>query len=121
MNNIKGWWYVGQEEQLLMGERIRETRIASGLTQEATSELLGISLRYYQMLERGEKSLSLERLKVFSRKLNVSLDYLVYGSLPQGTNNPISNMLEQMAPRQRDGAVKILQLYYEACSAANDE
>ena len=104
-----------REELILIGERIRAARTAAGLTQEATAELLGISLRFYQMVERGEKCLALDKLKFLSLQMNVSLDYLIHGSLPKGINNPIATMLEQMTPRQRDGAVKILQLYYNAC------
>lgn len=51
---------MNEKEKLLFGERLRELRAEKGLTQEETAEALNISLRYYQMLERGEKTGSVD-------------------------------------------------------------
>ena len=72
-----------REEQLLFGERLRNRRTALNLTQECVSDHVGISLRFYQMLERGEKSVSLDTLIRLSKELTLSIDYLLFGSLPR--------------------------------------
>ena len=39
----------------LVSLRIRELRLRHGLTQEEAAELIGVSMRYYQMIEAGSK------------------------------------------------------------------
>lgn len=39
----------------LVAERMRELRHRHGLTQEEAAELVGVSLRFYQMIESGRK------------------------------------------------------------------
>lgn len=50
------------DELLLFGERLRSRRNLLSFTQEDIAEKIGISLRFYQMIERGEKSVSLDTL-----------------------------------------------------------
>lgn len=64
---------------LSFGERIQCERNHLGFTREYVAEKLNISLRFYQMIERGEKSVSLETLIGLGRVLNVSVDYLLFG------------------------------------------
>ncbi len=37
-------------------ERLKEARKAAGMTQSAAAEKLGISLRYYQKIEAGDRT-----------------------------------------------------------------
>ena len=103
------------EELLLLGERLRIRRNAIGLTQETTADKVGISLRFYQMIERGEKSVSLETLIGLSRVLGISIDYLLFGNLPEPLSNPVAEIWAVLSPSQRQDAVQILQLYAKAC------
>ena len=48
-------------ERILFGERLRGKRNALGFTQEYVSEQIGITLRFYQMIERGEPDLIPQR------------------------------------------------------------
>ena len=50
-----------------------------------------------------------------SRILSISVDYLLFGGVAQALDNPISNILNDQSPRQREDALKILQLYANAC------
>ena len=43
-------------ERILFGERLRGKRNALGFTQEYVSEQIGITLRFYQMIEREKKA-----------------------------------------------------------------
>ena len=102
------------EELLLFGERLYRRRNELKLTQEYVSNKNGITLRYYQMIERGEKSVSLKTLIKLSRTLDISIDYLLFGELAHGRGDPVSDILQNITPEQRDIALKILQLYAQA-------
>lgn len=104
------------DELLLLGERLRNKRTALGLTQEFVSDKIDISLRYYQMIERGERKVSLDTLIALSRTMNISVDYLLFGNVAHIPGNPFSDILDGLSPRQRDDALKIMQLYASACS-----
>lgn len=106
-----------REERLLFGERLHSRRKALNLTQEYVSEKSGISLRFYQMIERGEKSVSLDTLIRLSDVLTISVDYLLFGELAYSLENPLSETLYRLSPRQREDAIKILQLYSKACES----
>lgn len=61
------------------GERIRQLRIESGLTQEQVAETLNISRTFYSRVETGEKGCSIDLFVQVSNLFHVSLDYLVLG------------------------------------------
>lgn len=103
------------DELLLFGERLRNKRNTLGFTQEFVAEKAGIGLRFYQMLERGEKSLSLDTLIRLSKTLTISIDYLLFGDLSYTLENPLVDVISTMSQQQREDALKILQLYSKAC------
>lgn len=103
------------EELLLFGERLRSRRDMLGFTQEYISGEANISLRFYQMIERGEKSVSVNTLIRLSKALAVSIDYLLFGGLPHAFESPLAETLKELSPQQRDDALKILQIYAKAC------
>ena len=104
------------DELLLLGERLRNRRISLGVTQESVSEQIGISLRYYQMIERGERKVSLETLIGLSKALNICTDYLLFGNAANTLGDPVSELLSGLNQKQRDDAFRILQLYAKACN-----
>lgn len=103
------------EELLLFGERLRSRRTELGLTQERVAEATGITLRFYQMLERGEKSVSVDTLLSLSRTLNISVDHLLLGKSSHTLAGPIADIIASLDSSQRADAAKILQLYSKAC------
>lgn len=109
------------DELLIFGERVHNVRNNIGMTQEYVSGEIGISLRFYQMIERGEKSLSLDTLMGIGRVLNVSVDYLLFGNPLNNADNPIAKLFKQLPPRQREDATKILQLYANACINVSED
>ena len=102
------------EELLLFGERLRNRRNLLSFTQEDVAEKIGISLRFYQMIERGEKSVSLDTLIRLSRTLTISIDYLLFGAMTS-LENPVTEIINRLSPRQRQDAAQILRLYAKAC------
>uniref|UniRef100_UPI003015829F helix-turn-helix domain-containing protein n=1 Tax=Bacteroides acidifaciens TaxID=85831 RepID=UPI003015829F len=60
----------------LLGKRIREERLRLGKTQESLAEEVNISTAYLGQIERGERSVTLDKLIPLANKLGVSVDYL---------------------------------------------
>ena len=65
--------------QKLFGQRIQEARMSRGITQEEFAEEIDVSPSYYQKLERGVRTCSLDILVSIAENLNVSTDYLLTG------------------------------------------
>ena len=65
--------------QKLFGQRIQEARMSRGITQEEFAEEIDVSPSYYQKLERGVRTCSLDILVSIAEHLNVSTDYLLTG------------------------------------------
>ena len=105
-------------EQLLFGERLRSKRKALSFTQEYVAEQVGISLRFYQMIERGKKFVSIDTLISLSKTLQISIDYLLFGGLSLSADNPFAETMRTLSSSEREDAVKILTLYAKACNAS---
>ena len=65
--------------QKLFGQQIQEARMTRGITQEEFAEEIDVSPSYYQKLERGVRTCSLDILVSIAEHLNVSTDYLLTG------------------------------------------
>lgn len=65
------------------GKNIVRLRTVAGLTQEQTSERLGVSARYFQSVEAGEYFPSLPRLLRLREILNCRWDDLFDGCKPE--------------------------------------
>ena len=57
----------------LIGNRIKDARKRSGLTQEVMSEKLGVSVGYVSQIERGITKISLDLLAAISTILNCDI------------------------------------------------
>ena len=58
-----------------LGKKLKEVREKAGLTQSELAEKAGINANYYAIVERGEKSISYEKLQRILKVLNIkSLD-----------------------------------------------
>jgi transcriptional regulator with XRE-family HTH domain len=58
------------------GQRIRAIRLARKLSQEQFAELLGISVDFLSLIERGINAPSFENLDAFSAQLKMPLSVL---------------------------------------------
>ncbi|WP_160691630.1 helix-turn-helix transcriptional regulator [Clostridium sp. C2-6-12] len=62
-----------------LGDRIRKNREFLGLTRDEFAEAINISTSFYTQIERSERLPSLETLVKIAKKMNISLDYIVFG------------------------------------------
>lgn len=58
------------------GQRLRAIRSSKRLSQEQFAELLGISVDFLSLIERGINAPSFENLEVFSAQLKIPLSVL---------------------------------------------
>ena len=65
-----------------MGGRIRNARIAAGLSQSELAEKCNLSISFLGHIERGIRKMSLETLVTVCEILNLSADYLLQDELP---------------------------------------
>lgn len=78
-----------------LGDRIRQARIAAGLTQEQLGAVAGISGSAITQLENGEtKTLKPENLFKIAKKLRKSAEWLVTG---EGTELPREEIYDALA------------------------
>ena len=63
----------------ISGDRIRQLRIKSGLTQEKVATALGIDQSFYGRIETGKKGCSVDLFIQLSALYDVSLDFLILG------------------------------------------
>lgn len=73
----------GHSEEKWFAERVRKVRAASGLTQAAAAERIGVSLRTYASYEGGSKSPELKRIPDIARAFGVSVGELLDEEKPR--------------------------------------
>jgi len=67
------------------GEKIRDLRLARGVSQEYLAELTGFHRTYIGMIERGERNLSLSNVAVFASVFETEIaDLLTFNTPPRG-------------------------------------
>ncbi len=70
----------------LLADRLRQLRVRHGLTQEETAELVGISMRFYQLLESGrKKQVWLETVERLAAPFGLEVWQLLGPALPADT------------------------------------
>lgn len=68
--------------RIALGKRLREERLHCGLTQEQVAEHINVSTTYIGLVERGERSVTLEKLILLAECFHVTIDSLLQDSLP---------------------------------------
>ncbi|MBN1776676.1 MAG: helix-turn-helix transcriptional regulator [Clostridiales bacterium] len=88
-----------------LGRRIRKQRTQRGWTQEALAERVNVSTSFVGHVERGSRKASLETLVSMANALDVSVDYLLSGSI---NNSVIGPMPKGLSNQQRTALKEIL-------------
>ncbi len=70
----------------VIGQRIKNARLAKNLTQEALAEEIDISVAFLSRVERGSSHINLKRLNQICRLLDVSEGYILNGTSSNATN-----------------------------------
>lgn len=98
-----------------LGKRIREERNKLNLTQEQLAEDINISTAYVGQIERGERSLTLDKLIKVANRLGVTVDYLLYDYMDSENISYKDLWLQLTAGRTTEEvemAVNVVKLMY---------
>lgn len=71
-----------------IADRIKEARLAKGMTQEDLAKALGLKSRSsINKMEKDAYEIGLDRLKEIAKALDVDADYLVFGDIAPDSDN----------------------------------
>ena len=102
----------------VIGQRIKQARIAKNLTQEELAEQIDISVAFLSRVERGSSHINLRRLNQLCRLLDISEGYILNGASSTSNNyltKEFSELLKSCSPETQ-------RLIYDVAKviAAND-
>ena len=98
-----------------LGKRIREERLRLNLTQEKLSEEVGISTAYLGQTERGERSVTLDKLISLANYLGVTVDFLLtdYISSDEDLNlSRLTQLFHGKSATEKEMAVNMVKLLF---------
>jgi transcriptional regulator with XRE-family HTH domain len=73
--------------KVLFGRRVRQLRLAKGVSQEAFAHGIEIDRSYYGSIERGERNISLENICLIAAGLKVDpAELLRFDALPEAAS-----------------------------------
>lgn len=99
---------------LRVGLRIREIREMQHLTREQCSEICDISASFLSSVENGKKAVTSKTLYKICTGLNVSADFLLFGTHQGFESDMIIEMIRSIDNDFRPFAIQILKNYVEA-------
>ena len=101
-----------------VGERIRSKRLTLGLSQDELAERIDRATKYYSDIERGNCGMSVETMLAIANILDMSLDYLMYGTASEEelermeqNDARINHLLSRCNEKQHDYVVRMLELF----------
>lgn len=101
-------------EKESLGQRIRESRLKKGYTQQTLAAKANIGVVYLSQIERGIKMPSMNIFIRIVEVLDVSADYILRNELTSGKEYVYDEILEKLVnlqPKQRKTAADLLEAY----------
>ena len=98
----------------LLGQRIREERERLGMTQTQLSDEIDVPSKYIWSVERGELSVTPEKLVEISNVLGVTVGYLLTDSVepnkPSNKQSLMMSLFDSASDSQQDLLIEIAKL-----------
>ena len=98
----------------LIGERIKQRRKASGITQECLAEWLEVSVGYVSQLERGITKISLDTLGRIAEYFSEDISFFVSGAatgLQEYAGNELSDAIAALNGEEKRVLKLLLETY----------
>jgi transcriptional regulator with XRE-family HTH domain len=98
-----------------LGKRIREERLKLALTQEKLAEDIGISTAYLGQIERGERSVTLDKLIPLANRLGVTVDFLLADYISSSDDNStdsLRQLFQNKSTVEKEMAINLLKLLF---------
>lgn len=101
--------------QKAVGRRIRELRLARGLTQEAVAAKAQIHTKYYGALERGEVNLTIATVERIASALDVPVVEVFQGidREPQPARTQVRRLVDAILKQGDDDKAERLRVFLE--------
>lgn len=96
-----------------LGFRIKQCRKSKQLTQEKLAELTDVSPHYIYEIEKGLKCMSLTTLADIATVLNISTDYLLFGTQEYSSQEQIDQLdliLNGLTGQKRQNIAEVIKL-----------
>ena len=100
----------------IIGQRIKQARLAKNLTQENLAEQIDVSVAFLSRVERGSSHINLKRLSEFSTILNDSEGYILSGVSDKNEKylyNEFNDILKKCSPEKQKLIYKLSQVIAE--------
>lgn len=100
-------------DRKLLGRRIREERLRIGLTQEQIAEKVNVSTTYIGFIERGERSVTLEKLIMLAECFMLPVDALLHDAPsqnPETKERHMKMLWERASEEEQDMILSIIKL-----------
>ena len=97
--------YLENNENVLVGERIRAIREGFHMSREKFSEMIDISEVFLGQIERGERSLSINTLILIVIYTGVSSDYILFGN---SENNEYTSKINRILNKCSESTLKYI-------------
>lgn len=97
----------------LIGSRICQRRKELHITQKKLAEQIDISNNHISGIETGEKKPSLETLLIICDALDISVDYLLNGTIYSGVDKEITGKIKLCSIEDRKRISAIIDVFLE--------
>ena len=104
-----------------IGQRIKQSREAAGLTQEALAEKVGLGVKHISAIECGAVGVSLNTIITICKVLAISSDALLLDSISKNDVSAMAARLERLSPKQYKIAEDVLNKLIEAFALGENE
>lgn len=95
-----------------IGERVRQARLAKGMSQNDLCDATGLSISFISNVETGKQSMNIRKLLLISDALNVSTDWLLRNNTSTSiaiSAEELTKELESCTPKEREILLKLVQ------------
>ena len=92
-----------QQEAMFLAERVKDLRIANGLTQAEVAEKLNVTPGFISNVEKGRSAMSLRLLIYYAQLTGSTLDMLVGEMVPEYKATSLNHELQAAISRLNDG------------------
>lgn len=96
---------------IAVGTRIRRQREYLGYTREKLAEKIEVTPKFCSDIELGLKGMSVPTLCKIASVLNLSTDYILFGSTNDASPSPTAEMLKTCPPNKRPYLDEIIKNY----------
>ena len=96
-------------DRIAVGVRVREQREQFPMSKKELAEHLNITLKFLDDVESGARGVSLNKLMILAQILEVSTDYLLFGTDEKASDQVFSHIIEDCPSSKRDALATIMR------------